>query len=236
MDRSRRAARLQQALHNTAGQLTRHPLATGVVVCVLSVLILALDFASPPYIEYSVVYAILIAFATQFAAWQLGIALAVLLPLGHLGAYFAAPVRPYPLPAENINIALLFFVGIGTVYLLRTLQQMEAIRQENLRLETLHQTMITVNDIVLNRLQVMQFMMHLADQGKPLTPEQAQLGKTALDDMAARLHDLSHLNRYETTEVTAGVRAVHVPKPPEPTAALPASTTLPAAPQPSQAP
>jgi hypothetical protein len=236
MERSRRAARLQQTLDNTAGRLTRHRLATGVVVCTLSVLILVLDFASPPYIDYLVVYAILIAFATQFVAWQLGIVLAVLLPLGRLGVYFAAPVRPYPLTAENINIALLFFVGIGTVYLLRTLQHMEAIRQENLRLETLHQTMITVNDIVLNRLQVIQFMMHLADQGKPLTPEQAQLGKTALEDMAARLHDLSHLNRYETTEVTAGVRAVLMPKPPEPmTVGLPASTSLPVAPQPSQA-
>ncbi len=121
-------------------------------------------------------------------------------------------VQPYPLSAELINIALLFFVGIATVYLLRTLKHMEELRRENVKLETLKQTMITVNDIVLNRLQVMQFMMHLAEQGKPLSPEQTQLGKVALEDMAARLQELSHLQEYETTEVTAGVHAVRVPK------------------------
>jgi hypothetical protein len=215
MNSPRRAARLQQALEKTATILARHRLATGIIVCMLALLVLGLDFTSPPYIEYSVIYAILIAFATQFAAWQLGIVLAVLLPIGHLVAYFLAGQEPYPLSVEAINLALLFFVGIGTVYLLRTLKQMEELRQENLRLETLQQTMITVNDIVLNRLQVMQFMMHLGDQGKPLTRSQVQLGKSALDDMADRLHDLSHLSRYETTEVTAGVRAVHVPTPPD---------------------
>jgi hypothetical protein len=178
----------------------------------IAAVVLTLDFTTPPYIEYSVVYAILIAFAAQFAAWQLGLALAVLVPLGHLAAYFVTGQQPYPLSAEVINIALLFFVGIATVYLVRTLKHMEELRQENVKLETLKQTMITVNDIVLNRLQVMQFMMHLADQGKPLSPEQAQLGKVALEDMAAKLKELSHLQEYETTEVTEGVHAVRVPK------------------------
>jgi hypothetical protein len=211
----RRAARLQQVLETTATILARHRLATGLIVCMLALLVLGLDFTSPPYIEYSVIYAILIAFATEFAAWQLGIVLAVLLPIGHLVAYFLSGQQSYPLSVEAVNLALLFFVGIGTVYLLRTLKHMEELRQENLRLETLQQTMITVNDIVLNRLQVMQFMMHLAEQGKPLTRDQVRLGKSALEDMAGRLHDLSHLNHYETTEVTAGVRAVQMPKPTE---------------------
>jgi hypothetical protein len=233
-----RAARLQHSLRRTATLLARHRLVVGVVVFVLCLLFLALDYASPPYMEYSVVYAILIAFATQFAAWQLGIVLAVSVPITHLVAYFLAPIPPYPLAAEIVNVSLLFFVGIGTVYLLRTVKAMEELRQENIRLETLQQTMITVNDIVLNRLQVMQFMMHLTTQGKPLTPEQVQLGKTALDDIAARLHELSRVNRYETTEITAGVRAVQVPAGPKgsgPMAPLPANTTLPTAPPPGPA-
>ncbi len=205
-----------------ATYLARHRRATGVLVCMFAALVLALDFTSPSYIEYSVVYAILIAFATQFAAWQLGLVLAVLVPIGHLAAYFAAWPRPYPLSAETINLALLFFVGIGTVYLLRTLKHMEELRQENIRLETLHQTMITVNDIVLNRLQVMQYMMYLAEQGKPLTADQVRLGKTALDDIAVKLRELSHLSSYETTEVTAGVHAVQLPR--QPGAAQPGSS------------
>jgi hypothetical protein len=212
MKHSQYSAGLQQSLDKTAAYLAQHRTATGVVMSMMAAVVLTLDFTTSPYIEYSIVYAILIACATQFAAWQLGLALAVLVPLGHLTAYFVTGQQPYPLSAELINIALLFFVGIATVYLLRTLKHMEELRRENVKLETLKQTMITVNDIVLNRLQVMQFMMHLAEQGKPLSPEQTQLGKVALEDMAARLQELSHLQEYETTEVTAGVHAVRVPK------------------------
>lgn len=216
MNRSLRAGRLQEIFGRAGAWLTRHRLVTGVVICVLALVVLALDSASPSYIEYSVVYVILIAFATQFSAWQLGIALVLLLPLGYLAAYIAMPLRPYPLGAEAINAALLVFVGLGTVYLLRTLKHMEELRQENIRLETLRQTMVTVNDVVLNRLQVMQFLLHLGEQGKPLTAEQVQMGKTALDEIAASLRDLSHLTTYETTEVVEGIHAVRVPKQPNP--------------------
>lgn len=216
MNRPLRFGRLQETLGRAGDWLTRHRLATGVVICVLAAVVLALDAASPSYIEYSVVYVILIAFATQFAAWQLGIALVLSLPIGYLAAYFATPLQPYPLGAEAVNMALLIFVGLGTVYLLRTLKHMEELRQTNIRLETLRQTMVTVNDVVLNRLQVMQFLLHLAEQGKPLTPEQAQMGKTALDEIAASLRDLSHLTTYETAEVVEGIHAVRVPKQPKP--------------------
>ncbi len=216
MNRPLRSARLQVTLGHAGAWLTRHRLTTGIIICLLAVAVLALDAASPSYIEYSVVYVILIAFATQFASWQLGIALVLLLPLGYLAAYFATPLRPYPLGAEAINMGLLVFVGVGTVYLLRTVKHMEELRQENIRLETLRQTMVTVNDVVLNRLQVMQFLLHLSDQGKRLSDEQVQMGRAALDEIASSLRDLSYLNTYETTEVVEGVHAVRVPKPPTP--------------------
>jgi hypothetical protein len=216
MHRPLRSARLQQTFSRAGAWLTRHRVATGVVICLLAIAVLALDSASPSYIEYSVIYVILIAFATQFASWRLGIALVLLLPLGYLVAYFGTPLRPYPLGAEAINMGLLVFVGLGTVYLLRTLKHMEELRQENIRLETLRQTMVTVNDVVLNRLQVMQFLLHLSGQGRPLSDEQVQMGKVALDEIAASLRDLSYLNTYETTEVVEGVHAVRVPKPPAP--------------------
>jgi hypothetical protein len=216
MNRPLRSARLQETLGRAGTWLTRHRLATGVAICLLAIIVLVLDSASPSYIEYSVVYVILIAFATQFAAWQLGIALVIFLPIGYLVAYLVAPQPPYPLAAEAVNMALLVFVGLGTVYLLRTLKHMEELRQANVRLETLRQTMVTVNDVVLNRLQVMQFLLHLAEQGKPLTNAQAQMGKAALDEIAASLRDLSHLTTYETTEVVEGIHAVRVPKQPDP--------------------
>jgi hypothetical protein len=216
MNRPLRSARVQEILGRAGAWLTRHRQATGVAICLLAIVVLVLDSASPSYIEYAVVYVILIAFATQFAAWQLGIALVLFLPIGYLVAYLATPQPPYPLAAEAVNMALLVFVGLGTVYLLRTLKHMEELRQENVRLETLRQTMVTVNDVVLNRLQVMQFLLHLAEQGKPLTNAQAQMGKAALDEIAASLRDLSHLTTYETTEVVEGVQAVRVPKQPNP--------------------
>ena len=216
MNRPLRSARLQEILGRAGAWLTRHRLATGVAICLLAIIVLVLDSASPSYIEYSVVYVILIAFATQFAAWQLGITLVLFLPIGYLVAYLVTPQPRYPLAAEVVNMALLVFVGLGTVYLLRTLKHMEDLRQANIRLETLRQTMVTVNDVVLNRLQVMQFLLHLAEQGKPLTPTQAQMGKAALDEIAASLRDLSHLTTFETTEVVAGIHAVRVPKQPNP--------------------
>lgn len=216
MNRPLRSARLQETLGRAGAWLTRHRLATGVAICLLAIVVLVLDSASPSYIEYAVVYVILIAFATQFAAWQLGIALVLFLPIGYLVAYLVTPQPPYPLAAEAVNMALLVFVGLGTVYLLRTLKHMEELRQANIRLETLRQTMVTVNDVVLNRLQVMQFLLHLAEQGKPLTAAQAQMGKAALDEIAASLRDLSQLTTFETTEVVEGVQAVRVPKQPNP--------------------
>lgn len=203
--------RLRQILSRTADYLSRHPVGAGVCICLLALGLLALDFAWPPYIEFSVIYALLIAAGTQFAGWRLGLALTVLLPVGHL-LFYTLTVQPsFPLSTELINVFLLFLVGAATVYLLELTKRMEALRQENLRLETLQQTMVTVNDIVLNRLQVMQFVIHLAEQGRPLTPGQIELGRGALDEVAVKLRELSQLSQYETTEVTFGVRAVRVP-------------------------
>ena len=202
---------LRQTLSQAADYLSQRPVSSGIGVCLLAFGMLALDFAWPPYIEFSVIYALLIAAGTQFAGWQLGLALTVLLPGGHLLLYSLTNPPPFPLSAELINVFLLFLVGAATVYLLHLAKRMEALRQENLRLETLQQTMVTVNDIVLNRLQVMQFVIHLADQGKPLTPNQIELGRGALEEVAVKLRELSQLSQYETTEVTSGVRAVRVP-------------------------
>ncbi len=204
---------LQQTLTKGAAYLSGHRLLTGVVVGALALLLLAVDFNSPVYIEYSVVYTILIAFATQFVVWKLGLALALLLPAGHFGLYFLAWHQPYPLSAALANLVLLLFAGIATVYLLRLAQHRQELRRKNMRLETLEQTMITVNDIVLNRLQVLQFILDLTEQGKPISAEQIRLGKAALEDVAARLREVSELNEYETAEVTAGVRALRVPQP-----------------------
>lgn len=203
--------RVRGVLNNTANYLSRHPVTAGTIIVLLSFAMLALDFAWPPYIEFSVIYALLIAAGTQFAGWQLGLGLAVLLPGVHLLIYALIAPPAFPLSTELVNAFLLFLVGIATVYLLQLAKRMEALRQENLRLETLQQTMVTVNDIVLNRLQVMQFMIHLAEQGRPLTPGQIELGRGALEEVAVKLRELSHLSQYETTEVTSGVHAVRVP-------------------------
>lgn len=202
---------LRQTLSQAADYLSQRPVSSGVGVCLLAFAMLALDFAWPPYIEFSVIYALLIAAGTQFAGWQLGLALTVLLPGSHLLLYSLTNPPPFPLSTELINAFLLFLVGAATVYLLHLAKRMEALRQENLRLETLQQTMVTVNDIVLNRLQVMQFVIHLADQGKPLTPSQIEMGRGALEEVAVKLRELSQLSQYETTEVTSGVHAVRVP-------------------------
>jgi hypothetical protein len=142
----------------------------------------------------------------------LGLALAGALPASHLLLYTLIGARLYPPAIELVNMLLLFFAGLATVYLLHLARHLEELRQAKLRLETLQQTMVTVNDIVLNRLQVMQFMIHLAEQGRPLSPEQIKLGKNELDEVAAKLRELSQLSHYETTEVTSGVHAVRVPE------------------------
>jgi hypothetical protein len=138
--------------------------------------------------------------------------LALCVPAIHLVLYILAGNQPYSLAIEMSNVFLLLVAGLATVYLLRLARYMEALRRANLRLETLQQTMVTVNDIVLNRLQVMQYMIHLAEQGKPLTADQIDLGKSAVEEVAVKLRYLSHINRYETTEVTSGVHAVRMPE------------------------
>lgn len=212
MNPSTLTARLLQGLSRAADYLSHHATLTSVVVALLALAMLALDFTLPPYVEFSVLYAILIAAATQFAGGRLGLALAFCLPVAHILLYALAGNQPYSLAIELGNVFLLWLAGLATVYLLHLARRMEELRQANLRLETLQQTMVTVNDIVLNRLQVMQFMIHLAEQGKPLTADQIYLGKSALDEVAVKLRHLSQISRYETTEVTSGVHAVRVPE------------------------
>lgn len=211
MNLSTLPARLLHGLSSAADYLGNHPTVTGIIVALLALTVLVLDFALPPYVEFSVIYAILIAIATQFAGERRGFILAFSVPALHLAIYTLAGNQPYSLSIEIGNVFLLLVAGLATVYLLRLARYMETLRQANLRLETLQQTMVTVNDIVLNRLQVMQFMIHLAEQGKPLTADQIYLGRSVLDEVAVKLRHLSHINRYETTEVTSGVHAVRVP-------------------------
>lgn len=199
-------------LNRAARYLGAHPAVTGAGIVLLALVVLVLDFAVPPHIEFSIIYAILIAAATQFVGWRLGLALAGFLPASHFMFYLLVGRDLFPLTAELMAVFLLLFAGVATVYLLRLARYMEDLRQANVRLETLQQTMVTVNDIVLNRLQVMQFMIHLAEQGRPLSPEQIHMGKEAVDEVTIKLRHLSQLSRYETTEVTSGVRAVRVPE------------------------
>jgi hypothetical protein len=211
MNPSNLTAPLLHGLSSAADYLSRHSAVTSVVVSLLALAVLALDFTLPPYVEFSILYAILIATATQFAGGWLGLALAFCLPVAHILLYTLTGNQPYSLAIEFANVFLLWLAGLATVYLLHLARRMQELRQANLRLETLQQTMVTVNDIVLNRLQVMQFMIHLAEQGKPLTADQIYLGKSALDEVAVKLRHLSHISRYETMEVTSGVQAVRVP-------------------------
>lgn len=212
MNLSNFAECVRRSLASVANSLGNHPVLTGAAVASLAILVLLLDFASSPYVELSIVYVILIAAGTQFTGWQFGLALASFLPASHFMLYLLVGNSMFPLSIELFNIGLLFFAGVATVYLLRLAHHLEELRQANLRLETLQQTMVTVNDIVLNRLQVMQFVIHLAEQGRPLSPEQIKLGREALDEMAVKLSHLSQLSQYETTEVTSGVHAVRVPE------------------------
>lgn len=103
--------------------------------------------------------------------------------LAQLGVYLA--VWPQPFPPLFVATALL---NRGIIYLLAILmlaaiKDAHQVREENLRLRALRETMVTVNDIVLNRLQLLSALIDLCEEGRALSPANFAAGRRVLKEV-----------------------------------------------------
>jgi hypothetical protein len=82
---------------------------------------------------------------------------------------------------------------------------------DELKLQALHETMVAVNHIVLNRLFVIRMIVDDLKNGNPTTVEHIEILDFAVSEIVDHLAGLSELTNYETHEIVEGLRAVKYP-------------------------
>ena len=159
------------------------------------------DSGTGPYVNFTAGHFLVVAVAAYCLSATWGIVIAGAMLLAQLGVYVA--VWPQPFPPLFVATTL---VNRGIIYLfailmLTAIKDAHLMREENLRLRTLRQTMVTVNDIVLNRLQLIAAMVDLCEEGRPLTAANFAAARRVLKEVTQKLR------RLGSQETTASYRA-----------------------------
>ena len=159
------------------------------------------DAGTGPYVNFTAGHFLVVAVAAYCLGAVWGIAVGGAMLLAQLGVYLA--VWPQPFPPIFVATTLL---NRGIIYMLATLmlaaiKDAHHLREENTRLRTLRQTMVTVNDIVLNRLQLLSALIDLCEEGRELSPANFAAGRRVLKEVTQKLR------RLGSQESTASYRA-----------------------------
>ena len=86
-----------------------------------------------------------------------------------------------------LNRGIIYMLAI---LMLAAIKDAHHLREENLRLRTLRQTMVTVNDIVLNRLGLLSALIDLCEEGRELSPANFAAGRRVLKEVTQKLRRL----------------------------------------------
>ena len=91
--------------------------------------------------------------------------------------------------------------------LTNSILETQQLRESYLRLQTLQQTMVTVNDIVRNRLAVLLAVCDILDEGRTPSARQLTRARAVIEEI---VHQLDRLGRLEVVAVkeVAGVEAI----------------------------
>ena len=167
-----------------------------------------IDIATGPYVNFTAGHFLVVAVGAYClgAAW--GIAIAGAMLLAQAAVYLA--VWPQPFPPLFVVTTL---VNRGIIYLfailmLAAIKDAHQVREENLRLRTLRQTMVTVNDIVLNRLQLLSAFLDLCEEGRSLTPANVAAGRRVLKEVTQKLRRLGSQESVASYRAAGDIEAI----------------------------
>lgn len=116
------------------------------------------------------------------------------------------------LPWGMTLLNILIWGAVGTILVLVVVAAMQAqrLREAEVQLRTVQQTMVTVQDIVRNRLQLVTVISDLLEAGVMPQSRHVRLMRSAAVEMLALLDRLSKIEKVVVDEVATGVQAVRI--------------------------
>jgi hypothetical protein len=183
---------------------------SAILIIVLAALILFADLLLPSAADYGAFLLVPLLLATYCGGWKFGV------PLGWVMVGFEQYIRFVQVPDVNAGLTMVinFFIWgiVASLIVALTASALEAreLRESYVRLRTLQQTMVTVNDIVRNRLHVLLALCDILDEGRTPTPRHISRARGVIEEIVHMLDRLGRLEVVTVTEVAAGVEAVDI--------------------------
>jgi hypothetical protein len=198
---------LPVAFHERVLGPCRNRVLARIMPIALSTLILLADLLLPVPADYAAILLVPLVLATYCVGWKYGIV------LGWVLAVSKQLVR-YQQPGDAISgitfVSNIFVWGtVATLLVALTTSILEALesRKSHVRLQTLQQTMVTVNDIVRNRLTVLLALCDVLEEGRIPSAHQLRRARSVIEEI---VHQLDRLGRLEvvTVKEVGGVEAI----------------------------
>jgi hypothetical protein len=162
---------------------------------------------SGPEVNLTAGYFLVVAVAAYVLGSRWGAIAAVAMLAAQLWVYAVVwrAASPQLIFTTLLNSGIIYAI---TIAMFVVVHDVNRLREENLRLRTLRQIMVTVNDIVFNRLQYFNVLLDLADAGVVPKPQQVETGRRALRDVTKKLRQLSALDQVTSYRAAGDIEAV----------------------------
>ncbi len=173
----------------------------------LAVLILLADMLLPKPADYAAFLLVPLLLATYCGGWKYGVALGWILAVVEQSIRYQQSGGAIAPMAFVTNAVIWGTVATLLVALSSSILETQQVRESYLRLQTLQQTMVTVNDIVRNRLAVLLAVCDVLEEGRMPSTRQLARARAVVEEI---VHLLDRLGRLEVVAIkeVAGVEAV----------------------------
>lgn len=180
-----------------------------IVPIALSALILLADLLLPTPADYAAFLLVPLLFATYCSGWKYGVTLGWVLAVAEQFVRYQLSGGTISLTVSVSNAVIWGTVATLLVALTNSILETQQLRESYLRLHTLQQTMVTVNDIVRNRLAVLLAVCDILDEGRTPSARQLTRARAVIEEI---VHQLDRLGRLEviTVKEVAGVEAIDI--------------------------
>jgi hypothetical protein len=174
----------------------------------LAALILLADLLLPSAADYAAFLLVPLLLAAYCGGWKFGVAFGWVLAGAAQLVHLYQPGGAIPAPTAATNFVIWGMVASLLAVLAASVLETQALREANIRLRTLQQTMVTVNDIVRNRLAVLLALCDVLEEGRTPSPRQVNRGRAVIEEIVHQLDRLGRLEVVKVREIAGGVEAV----------------------------
>jgi hypothetical protein len=187
-----------------------HPVLSTLVLLGASLLILAVDFLLPMETDVTAFLILPLMGLTVCRGPKMALAAAWGMAVLKEAADRLRWGDSVPWGVTPVNIIIWGTVATTLVLLVAAAMEAQRLREAEVRLRTLQQTMVTVQDIVRNRLQLVTMIADLLERG--ILPQQKHVVRLreAIAETLSLLDRLSRVEEVTVDEVAMGLQAVRL--------------------------